>query len=131
MPKKKLKKLYLDQGLSSRKIAKLFRCDQGVVFHRLDKFGIPKRKPKEKIGILRQSHQQLADLGIKSILRLERPKGFIDRRGIVNNGDFWRLTINCKGSLWKLFNFIGPYVKHKKRLSDLEKALDNLRRRIN
>lgn len=78
------------------------------------------------IGILKQIHKTFGELGVKSILKLEQPKGYIDRRGIIHNGDFWRVTVNEKNSLLKIFELLIPYMKHQKRTNDLQKARDNI-----
>lgn len=50
------------------------------------------------IGILKQIHKSFGELGVRSTLRLEQLKGFIDKRGIIYNGNFWRVCVNEKTS---------------------------------
>ncbi|MDP2668202.1 MAG: hypothetical protein Q8O65_05770, partial [Nitrosopumilaceae archaeon] len=83
------------------------------------------------IGILKQIHNTFINLKIKSILRLEQLKGFIDKRGVIHNGDFWRITVNEKRSLLLLFDLLDPYLKHAKRLNDLSRARNNVIQRNN
>lgn len=83
------------------------------------------------IGILKHIHKTFINLGIKSILRLEQLKGFIDKRGVIHNGDFWRITVNEKRSLLLLFDLLHPYLKHAKRLKDLSQARNNIIQRNN
>lgn len=81
------------------------------------------------LGILKQIHKQFKKLAAKSILRLERPKGYTDKRGITQNGDFWRICINEKSSLMKIFNLLLPYMKHQKRIRNLLEARANILQR--
>ncbi len=79
--------------------------------------------------ILWQTHKKLNELGIKTRLRLESPKGY-GPKNCKNNKDFWRVNINYKTSLLKLFNKLEPYLKHSKRLSDMAKAKKNVLSRL-
>ncbi|MBI2017577.1 hypothetical protein HYS92_00855 [Candidatus Daviesbacteria bacterium] len=81
------------------------------------------------IGILRSINDFFAKLGLRTILRLEQPKGFIDKRGVIHNGDFWRVCINEKNSLLKIFDLLIVYMKHQKRIADLLKARVNILQR--
>lgn len=81
------------------------------------------------IGILRSIHQNFTKLKIKSYLRLERKKGFVDKRGLIHNGDFWRITINEKDSLLCLFKEVGPYLRHADRVKAMRIAIKNILRR--
>lgn len=64
--------------------------------------------------------------GINNRFRLERPKGTNNQ-----NGDFWRVSINEKQSILKLFGYMKPILKHQKRLQDLVKAELNIAKRTN
>lgn len=83
------------------------------------------------IGILKWIHEFFRRLGFKSNIRLEQQKGFIDKRGLIHNGDFWRVSVNEKNSLLKLFDLLFPYMKHQKRKTDLLKARLNINQRNN
>jgi hypothetical protein len=54
-------------------------------------------------------------------------KGYVNKNGYVHNGDYWILSIIRKKFLLKLFNMIGPYLKHRKRINDMERAKENIR----
>lgn len=49
IPKNKLKSLYLNKKLSSRKIAKEFNCTKATILERLHQYNIPLRKAKLRI----------------------------------------------------------------------------------
>ncbi len=78
------------------------------------------------IGILRQIHNSFEKLGVRSTLRLDRPKGSIDKRGFISNGDFWRVGISEKSSLLKIFDLLIIYMKHEKRVRNLLEARANI-----
>ncbi|MBI4028979.1 MAG: hypothetical protein HY376_01315 [Candidatus Blackburnbacteria bacterium] len=81
------------------------------------------------VGILRQIFEFFNKLGIRTTFNLEQLKGFVDRRGTKHNGDFWRVSVNEKTSLLRLFELLGTYLKHKKRISDLVRAQANVLQR--
>ena len=60
-------------------------------------------------------------MGIFAKYRLESRKGKYNQ-----NDDFWRVSVNEKNSLLRLFSIIKPYIKHNKRLSDLIRAEKNI-----
>ena len=81
-------------------------------------------------NILKQLYKELNSFGIKTNIRLESLKGY--RNGnTVNNGDFWRISINYKDSLVRLFKKLEPYLKHGKRVQDMINAKENLLYRMN
>jgi hypothetical protein len=51
--------------------------------------------------------------------------------GYKYNKDLWRLRVNERQSLEKLLKIIKPYLKHKKRISDLNKCLNNINAKRN
>lgn len=78
-------------------------------------------------NILQQSWINLMKLDIlcpKPLL--VKPKGYIDKRGLKSNGDAWRLSIYRKASVWKLFNFIEPYLRHSKKNKALKIVQKNI-----
>lgn len=83
------------------------------------------------IGILKSIYKNFKKLQIKSGLRLETKAGFVDKRGLIHNGDFWRITFNEKNSLLSLFKEIGPYLKHDDKIKAMKMALKNISDRNN
>ena len=77
------------------------------------------------INILNQIHEKLKSLNIHNIFRMESPAGK-NRQ----NKDFWRVSINRKEDISRLFELIKPYLKHGKRCEDLKKAENNVIIRI-
>lgn len=51
--------------------------------------------------------------------------------GYKYNRDLWRIRVSKLESLMKLFSMIKKYLKHKKRIKDLNKCLNNLYERRN
>jgi transposase-like protein len=80
-------------------------------------------------NILSQIHARLNSLGIKTNIGLELPAGS-RTNGTINNGDFWRISINYKDSLLKLFKRFDPYLKHHKRVHDMKTAKENILQRL-
>lgn len=52
-------------------------------------------------------------------------------KGHKYNKDLWRIRVSEKQSLEKLLTIIKPFLKHKKRISDLNKCLNNIDDRRN
>lgn len=77
--------------------------------------------------LLLQIKEYLQQFGIesRSIVRSVR-KGLIASHGYRYNHDYWTLTISRKTELLKLFKFIGPYLKHAKRINQMEIAINNI-----
>lgn len=57
------------------------------------------------------------------------PKGNIDKKGIKNNKDAWVLTLYRKDALLKLIENISPFLRHRKRIKDMKKVQENIRKR--
>jgi len=76
-------------------------------------------------NILHQTYNKLNSLYIQTRLRLEGLKGTNNQ-----NKDFWRLSVNHKYSLLKLFKMLTPYLKHIKRIRDMKLAEENVKIRI-
>lgn len=74
--------------------------------------------------LLYQVHKRLSDFGINSKYHLEGKAGSGNR-----NGDFWRVSVNEKESLMKLFKLIKPHLRHEKRINDLKRAEMNIKER--
>ncbi len=79
------------------------------------------------LAILKQTQKYLGSkIGIKSHLQIGYLKGYKDKQGYVRNGDYWNLTINKKSELYKFTKIILPYLKHKKRIRDANKVINNI-----
>jgi len=75
--------------------------------------------------ILKDIHGKLRKLGIKSLFGLDKKAG-IDKRGVIRREDCWKVIVNERESLSKLFRFLKHLIKHKKRENDLLKAEKNV-----
>ncbi|MFH1971456.1 MAG: LAGLIDADG family homing endonuclease [Patescibacteria group bacterium] len=92
-------------------------------------FGVYDKRAKFRLGsydknILKQISIWFGNCGMKSILKLERKK----KPG--QNKDFWRITINEANSLLLLYGAIYKYIRHKKRISDFKKIIENINLRL-
>lgn len=98
-------------------------------------FGINQGKARFKIdsydyGILLRIHGWLLDRGI--------PNKFwrIGRKGELNfaryrwSRDLWRLNINEAHAINKFCSLMIPYLRHRKRIYDMERAVRNIQNRI-
>ena len=81
-------------------------------------------------GILKDINDKLHKLGIKSLFMLDRKSG-IDKRGVPQRKDSWGIVVNERESLLKLFTYLNPLLRHKKRKNDLLKGLESVIRRLN
>ncbi|OGI11641.1 hypothetical protein A3K64_00800 [Candidatus Micrarchaeota archaeon RBG_16_36_9] len=72
-------------------------------------------------NILLQIYNKLNNFDIKTNLRIEGKKGTRNQ-----NQDFWRISVNYKNSLLKLFELLTPYLKHSKRINDMNQAKENI-----
>lgn len=81
------------------------------------------------IGILKNITSKLVNQGIRAILRLESPVGTVSKKGVIQRGNFWRITISEKNSLLPSFKLIGIYLKHSDRIRAMEKAIKNIKER--
>jgi hypothetical protein len=81
--------------------------------------------------LLSQAQAKLVKVGvICPPLRLDVPAGRCNSRGIVSREDYWGFSINKKISLNILFARLNPYLKHRKRCQDLQRAWENVKRRM-
>lgn len=82
------------------------------------------------IDLLNQIRKTLEAFGINSpnIVRSVR-KGLVATHGYRYNHDYWNLRISKKAELFKLFAFIEPYLKHKKRIKSMMRAKKNIKMR--
>lgn len=80
-------------------------------------------------GILKDITQILVNQEIRAVLKLERKKGMMSKRGFIQRGDFWRITINEKSSLLSLFKLIGLHLRHSDRIKTMQQAIKNIKER--
>lgn len=52
--------------------------------------------------------------------------GRISSNGNKNNKDMWCLTVSRKDSLWKLINFLHPYIKHRNKIKKISQVEKNI-----
>lgn len=76
--------------------------------------------------ILQTMSAKLSDLRIENLCKRSRLAGAVDKRGIKNNRDAWKLVIVRKQSLWNFIKMIEPCHKHKDKLSALQRVKENL-----
>lgn len=79
--------------------------------------------------ILHKIHHWLIKRKINSKFRLIGKKGELRSDGYHYNNDLWRLNVNEAHSLLELINGIKPFIRHGKRLKDINIALRNLKER--
>jgi len=75
-------------------------------------------------NILFQIYNKLNSLNINTIFNLASKAGVLHNR--KQNKDCWGVFVSSKEALSKLFEFIKPYMKHKKRRNDLILAEKNV-----
>lgn len=92
--------------------------------------GVYSNRARLRIGsydknLLKKMHKKLLSLRIHNIYKIETFAGTNNQ-----NQDFWRVSINKKGDILKLFKMIKPLIKHPKRCKDLKIAEENIILRI-
>lgn len=81
-------------------------------------------------GIIKSLWQNMPKNKIISpIPRISRKAGSVDKRGIINNKDMWRININRKESLSNFIYYIEPYLKHQNKINKIIKIKENLKMR--
>ena len=75
--------------------------------------------------VLKQIHVRLSQMSLKNSFRLE---SLAD--GINRNGDFYRVDLMDRHTLFACLNKIIPLLKHERRLKDAQTALTNVISRI-
>lgn len=80
-------------------------------------------------AILHWMHAWLLANGMKPKLRLLARKGDASYNGGYWNGDLWRLNVNEADSLLRFCNSIMPYLRHRKRINDVQECVDNIMNR--
>jgi len=88
--------------------------------------GVYCKRARVRVGsydknLLNQIHKKLKSMRVHNTCRLDAPKGKNNQ-----NEDFWRVSINRKEDILKLFCLIKPYLKHAKRCKDLKIAEKNV-----
>jgi len=83
-------------------------------------------------AILKWMHEWFLNNGIKSKIRLIAKRGEVRYGGGYWNNNLWRLNVNEAHSLHKLCKLVIPYLRHRKRIEDVNKSLMNImQRKIN
>lgn len=77
-------------------------------------------------GILVQIQNFLSKLDFKANMFLGVRKGYQGKDGYIYNGDYWILRIDRKLDLYRFVNTIRPYLRHKDKIREASKVLNNL-----
>lgn len=82
------------------------------------------------LSLLKKIRKTLEKVGIKTqrITKSAR-KGLIASHGYKYNNDYWTLGLSRKVELIKLFNLIGPHLKHRKRIRQMKIAIKDITER--
>lgn len=62
-------------------------------------------------------------------LKFSKRKGLLASHGYRYNHDYWTLAVSKKSDLIKLFNLMGPNLKHQKRIRQMKIAIENIEER--
>lgn len=103
IPEEVLKRLYIEEKLSQSEIAHRLGCSLAAIQRRMKKHGISSRS-KSDANFLRYQSQRY-------------------------HYELWRLQVSSKSSLLNLFERIGPYLKHRKRIQDMQAAIQSVKDR--
>lgn len=77
--------------------------------------------------LLKQIRDKLTEIGICCGKLIEgKTKGRKFGSGAVHNQNYWQLRILRKVSLLKLFDLMGPHLRHEKRIKDMARARENI-----
>lgn len=79
--------------------------------------------------ILFWMHEWFLRKGIRSKLRLLGKQGSARYGGGVWNNNLWRLNVNEANSLSNLCKLVSPFLRHKKRIDDVNKCEENIMHR--
>ena len=113
------------------------KCFTGFIAGYTDAEGnfiINQKKARFKIDsydrlVLEGIHLWLLRNKINSKLRLIGKKGQLRPEGYVFNNDLWRLNVNEAHSLLRFIDIIRPFVKHRKRMKDMNFCAVNILKR--
>lgn len=82
--------------------------------------------------ILQWMHEELSALGVTSRLRLLANKGEVSYNNTYKwKGDLWRLNVNEANSLLVFCRALLPYLRHRKRIADVQMCIKNIVERKN
>jgi len=95
---------------------------------------ISNNKPVFSIGnydveLLELLHKGILERGIEPTRLYMNKKKYEIAGGYMQRQHYWHLRVTKKAQLLKLFNIMGPYIRHKKRKKDMRKAVMNIRNR--
>jgi hypothetical protein len=76
-------------------------------------------------NLLKQTYNKLKELSLCPTYKLET-KARVFYGGVRKNGDFWRVSVNNKLALLKLFEFLEHHLKHASKIEDLKNAKRNI-----
>ncbi|MEO8611515.1 MAG: AsnC family protein [Chloroflexota bacterium] len=77
--------------------------------------------------IILQSHEMLKDAGILGpVPFICATRGYTNKNGHAYHNEMWRLQVGAKSAMLMLFDRIRPYLKHAKRIQDMEAAIENI-----
>ena len=71
--------------------------------------------------------KRLQSYGIESHIYYSRKRHVID--GYKQKRHYWQLRVHKKRELLKLFNMLGPHIRHRKRKIDMQRAINHISRR--
>ncbi len=75
-------------------------------------------------------HKKLREYGVECNKPFsDNRKGKKNNQGYRYNKNYWHLRLNNKNELPKLFKLIKPYIKHKRKIKDLNNAIENINNR--
>jgi hypothetical protein len=98
-------------------------------------FGIYNNQARFGIGnydreLLMIIHNTLKRFGIESRKPYtDRTKGYVKRGGYKHNDNYTSLYISRKSEIKKIFSCLGPHLRHRKKIRDLNKAKMNVKER--
>jgi hypothetical protein len=82
------------------------------------------------VNILHQIQEKLSELGIELPKpTISVPRGYVDKRGVRFNWDYWHLATARMDSLMVLLDRIEPYIEHRKRVEGIKACRENIRER--
>jgi hypothetical protein len=82
-------------------------------------------------NIILQSYQMLCAIDeiVVPAPSICAAKGYKNKNGHAYAEEMWRLHVGAKSSLLVLFENLRPYLRHKKRIQDMEAAIQNIHTR--
>lgn len=81
------------------------------------------------LEVLEAISKYLTENNILNKFRQIYKKGEAQSRNGIYHNDLWRLNINESKSIYKFINHIKPFLRHEKRIRDVELCLINIRNR--